>query len=352
MEENLQDQYARNILEGLIDPFKIDFEEFAKEKKKAELIIAFEGVGEDTKAVEKYLLEEDEEFLLEDLRGAWRSQDYLDVAESMLFDELDVDMAKIVVNKALSMAESSEDYVNIAELFIEEFNDKEKAREAYKKGCEVAKETSDLTFVADSVVDVDYLGDKEWAREIYQEALTLAASMYDFVYVARSIATPEYLDDKEGAKEVLDVAKGIANQEDYAQMARLGQSYALYTDDKESAKHFIVKALNACGNFEQFFAVLSSVAVGEMDEEFFKKIMKITLLSMEEQNQKDKVADLVDEYLGDEKLAAFLRKSSAEEIITLYSKKDLEDLKLEYARKILSKEIDPSKTTFPDFAKA
>jgi len=349
--EELSALYAKEILDGVVDPFEIEFEDFEKKYRKKE-IIGFEDVGDDIQKVQNYLLLEDEESLLEDLKGAWRSQDYLDIAESMLFDELDVDMAKILVNKALSLANESEDYVNIAELFIEEFGDKEKAKQAYEKGCEVAQKTEDLTFVADSVVDEDYLGDKEWAKEIYQDALSLATSMYDFVYVARSVATPEYLDDKESAKEILDATKAMVNEEEFDQVLRLGLSYALYTEDSESAKEYIVKALNIAQNFNEYFTVLKNIAQGDISKDFFKKIMKITLLSMDEQTQKNLVADLVDEYLKDEKLAAFLRKNSAEEVIKLYSKKDLEDLKLEYASKILSGEIDPKQLSFKEYAKA
>ncbi len=348
--EELDALYAKEILAGNIDPFQTDFEEFEKRVRK-ESFKGFEEVGDDTKLVERYLLDEDEEGLLEDLRGAWRSQDFLDVAESMLFDDMDEEMAKIVVNKALSLADSSEDFVNIAELFIEEFGDRQKAVEAYKRGCEVAVETSDLTFVADSVADADYLDDKEWAREIYQESLSLAKNMYDFVYVARSIATPDYLDDKEGAKEVLDVAKGVLDEEDAAQLLRLAISYALYTNDMQSAQEYIVKALQLANGFEEYFNVLEHVAMGEMEHDFFKKIMKITLLAMENQTDKLKVADLVDAYLKDQKLAAFLRKSSAEEVMNYFAKKEIEDLKLEYAQKILAHEIDPKELTFQEFAK-
>lgn len=348
--DELSALYAKEILEGVIDPFEIEFEEFAKQHKKKE-VIGFEEAGDDTKKVESYLLLEDEESLLEELKGAWRSQDYLDIAESMLFDDMDIEMAKILVNKALSLAEESEDYVNIAELFIEEFTDKEKAKQAYEKGCEVAKKTDDLTFIADSVVDEDYLGDKEWAKEIYQDALSLATSIYDFIYVARSVATPEYLDDKESAKEILDATRNMVNEDDFDQLLRLGISYALYTQDGESAKEYIVKALNLSQHFNEYFTVLKNVAQADISKDFFKKIMKITLLSMDEQSQKNHVADLVDEYLKDQKLAAFLRKNSAEEVIKLYSKKDLEDLKLEYAQKILTNEIDPKELSFKEFAK-
>ena len=350
MNEGLYELYAKEILDGRLDPFETDFEAFAKRQKKQELI-GFEEVGDDVMKVQRYLLEEDEEFLLEDLRGAWQAQHYIDIAESMLFEELDEEMAKIVVNKALTLADSSEDYVNIAELFIEEWDEKEKAKEAYKKGIEVAKETSDLTFVADSVADEDYLGEKEWARSIYQDALGLAKNMYDFVYVARSVATPDYLDDKEGAKEILDVARNVVNPEDLQQNIRLGLSYVHFTDDTESAKEYFVKALSLAKNFDDFFEILQNIALAEMDREFFKKIMKITLLSMDLQPQKEQVANLVEEYLQDQSLAAFLRKNSAEEIIALFSKKDLEDLKLEYAQKILAGEIDPKQTSFKDFAK-
>ncbi len=351
MSQEMYELYAKEILDGAVDPFEIDFDEFTKKFKKQELI-GFEEVGDDVMKVQRYLLGEDEEFLLEDLRGAWQAQHYIDVAESMLFEDLDEDMAKIVVNKALSLADSSEDYVNIAELFIEEWDEKEKAVEAYKKGIEVAKETSDLTFVADSIADADYIDDKEWARTIYQEALGLAKSMYDFVYVARSVATPEYLDDKEGAKEILDVARNVVDPEDLRQNIRLGLSYAHFTDDTESAKEYFVKALNLAQSFNDFFEILQNVALADIDKEFFKKIMKITLLSMDLQPQKEQVANLVEEYLEDHNLVAFLRKNSAEEIITLFSKKDLEDLKLEYAQKILAGEIDPKQISFKDFAKS
>ena len=351
MNEELYELYAKEILDGAIDPFETDFDEFARKFKKQELI-GFEEVGDDVMKVQRYLLEEDEEFLLEDLRGAWQAQHYIDIAESMLFEDLDEEMAKIVVNKALALADSSEDYVNIAELFIEEWDEKEKAKEAYKKGIEVAKETSDLTFVADSVADADYLADKEWARTIYQDALGLAKNMYDFVYVARSVATPDYLDDKESAKEILDVARNVVDPEDLAQNVRLGLSYAHFTDDRESSKEYFVKALNIAKNFDDFFVILQNVALADIDREFFKKIMKITLLSMDLQPQKEQVANLVEEYLEDQSLAAFLRSNSAEEIIKLFSKKDLEDLKLEYAQKILAGEIDPKQTSFKDFAKA
>jgi hypothetical protein len=350
MQEKLQYDYAQEILEGRLDPFAIDFQTYEKEHKKKEFI-GFEEVSEDIDIVKRYLVSEDEEFILEDLIGAWRSQDYLDVAEAMLFDDLDKEMAKIVVNKALQLAQTSEDYVNIAELFIEEFNDKEKAREAYIKGVEVAIETTDLTFVADSVADNDYLADKEFAREIYQEALTLAKNMYDFVFVARSLATPEFLNDKEAALEVLEVAKGVVNEEDFDQLTRLAISFALYTNDSKTAKEYIIKALGLCESFEQYYKILEHLAMGEFPVEFFKKVMKITLLAMEQQNQKEKVASLVASYLGDEKLAAFLRRSSAEEIIQFYSHKDLEDLKFAYAQKILNEEINPKELRFEDFIK-
>ncbi len=351
MNEDLYELYAKEILDGVIDPFATDFEEFEKKFRKKELI-GFEELGDDVMKVQRYLLDEDEEFLLEDLRGAWQAQHYIDVAESMLFEDLDEEMAKIVLNKALSLADTSEDYVNIAELFIEEWDEKDRAKEAYKKGIEVARETSDLTFVADSVADVDYLGDKEWAHTIYQDALGLAKNMYDFVYVARSVATPEYLDDKEAAKEILDVARNVVDPEDLQQNIRLGLSYAHFTDDRESSKEYFVKALNIAKNFEDFYEILQNVALADIDKEFFKKIMKITLLSMELQPQKEQVANLVEEYLEDQSLSAFLRQNSAEEVIKLFSKKDLEDLKLEYAQKILAGEIDPKQTSFKDFAKA
>ena len=350
MNEDIYELYAKEILDGKIDPFEVDFEKFVRKFKKQELI-GFEEVGDDVMKVQRYLLEEDEEFLLEDLRGAWQAQHYIDIAESMLFNELDEEMAKIVINKALSLADSSEDYVNIAELFIEEWGEKERAREAYKRGIEVAKETSDLTFVADSIADEDYLEEKEWARSIYQDALGLAKDMYDFVYVARSVSTPEYLDDTEAAKEILDVARNVVVPENLQQNVRLALSYAHFTNDTESSKEYFVKALNLAHNFDDFFEILQNVALADIDKDFFKKIMKITLLSMELQPQKEYVARLVEEYLGDENLAAFLRTNSAEEIIALFSKKDLEDLKLEYAQKILSGEIDPKQISFKDFAK-
>ena len=350
MSRELYELYAKEILDGKVDPFATDFEEFEKRFKKQE-IIGFEEVGEDIAKVQRYLLEEEEEFLLEDLRGAWQAQHYIDIAESMLFNDLDEDMAKIVINKALSMAETSEEYVDIAELFIEEWEEKERAKEAYKKGIEVAKETSDLTFVADSVADADYLADKEWARSIYQDALGLARTMYDFVFVARSVATPDYLDDRESAKEILDVARSVVEPENLQQNLRLALSYADFTEDMESAKEYFVKSLNLAKSFDDFFEILKTVALAEMEREFFKKIMKITLLSMEVQPQKEMVANLVEEYLGDGNLAAFLRKNSAEEIIALFSKKDLEDLKLEYAQKILAGEIDPKTTDFQAFVK-
>ncbi len=342
--------YAQEILEGKIDPFEVDFAEFVKKFQKKELI-GFEDVGEDVGVVAKYLLEEDEEFLLDDLKGAWQAQHYIDIAESMLFDELDTDMAKIVINKALGIADTSEEYVNIAELFIEEFDDKERAKEAYKKGIEVAKETTDLTFVADSVADVDYLEDKEWAREIYQDALALAKDVYDFIYVARSVSTPDYLNDKQSAKEILDVAKGMADVQNLEQNVRLALSFADFCDDRKTAKEYFVKSLSLAQNFDHFFRILQNVAQADMGDDFFKKVMKITLLSMNEQNQKNLVAQLVTEYLEDENLAAYLRTSSAEEIMALYSKKDLEDLKLEYAQKILANEIDAKKTSFKEYVK-
>ncbi len=345
----LYKEYAKEILEGGIDPFEIDFETFANRLQKKELI-GFGEVGEDINVVAKYLLDEDEEFLLEDLKGAWQAQHYIDIAESMLFDELDTDMTKIVINKALSIANDSEEYVNIAELFIEEFGDKERAKEAYKRAIEVAKETTDLTFVADSVADVDYLDDKEWAKSIYQEALALAKDVYDFIYVARSVSTPDYLDDKESAAEILEVAKGMVDPLNLEQNVRLALSFADFCDDKESAREYFVKSLSLAQNFDDFFKILQNTAQADMGKKFFKKIMKITLLSMNEQSQKNLVADLVQEYLGDENLSAYLRKSSAEEIIALYSKKDLEDLKLEYAQKILSGEVDPKKVSFKEFA--
>lgn len=351
MDEKLNELYAKEILEGKIDPFGVDFDTFVKRFKKQE-IIGFDELGEDVTKVQRYLLLEDEESLMEELRDAWQAQHYIDVAESMLFEDLDEEMAKVVVNKALSLAETSEDYVNIAELFIEEWSDRKRAKEAYKKGIEVAKETSDLTFVADSVADTDYLADKEWAHGIYQEALGMAKNMYDFVYVARSVATPEYLDDKKAALEILDVARNVVDPGDLKQNVRLGLSYAHFTDDKESAREYFVKALGIAENFDDFFEILQNIVLADMGEEFFRKIMKITLLSMELQPQKEQIANLVDEYLEDTALADFLRKSSAEEIIAFFSKKDLEDLKLEYAQKILTGEIDPRKLSFQEFAKA
>ena len=348
MGEVMEKLYAKEILDGKIDPFLIDFELFAKRFRKKELI-GFEDVGDDIEVVARYLLDEDEEFLLEDLKGAYEAQHYIDIAEAMLFDELDIDMAKIVINKALTIANDSEEYVNIAELFIEEFDDKERAKKAYKKGVEVAKETTDLTFVADSVADTEYLGDKEWARVLYQDALALAKDFFDFIYVARSVATPDYLDDKEGAKEILDVAKGMVEPDNFEQNVRLALSYADFCDDKESAREFFAKSLSLAQNFNDFFKILQNIAEADMGAEFFKKVMKITLLSMEEQSQKNLVADLVQEYLKDENLATYLRRSSAEEIMKLYSKKDLEDLKLEYAQKILTNEIDPKNVSFKEF---
>jgi hypothetical protein len=350
MQEDLQNRYAQEILDALLDPFSIDFEEYEKQHKKKEFI-GFEEVHEDIDTVKHYLIAQDEEFLLEDLLGAWRSQDYLDVAEAMLFDDLDKEMAKIVVNKSLELAQNSEDYVNIAELFIEEFSDTTKATQAYEKGVEVATETTDLTFIADSVADDDYLGDKEFARRLYQEALSLAKNMYDFVYVARSLATPEYLNDKDAALEVLEVAKGIVDEKDLEQLTRLALSFALYTNDTKSAKEYIIKALGISETFDQYYKILEHIAMAGLSEEFFKKVMKITLLAMEQQTDKDRVANLVEEYLHDQKLAAFLRRSNAKEIIELYSKKDLEDLKFIYAQKILNKEIDPRKVRFEDFIK-
>jgi len=88
MNEELYEFYAKEILDGSIDPFETDFEEFAKKFKKQELI-GFEEVGDDVMKVQHYLLAEDEEFLLEDLRGAWQAQHYIDIAESMLFEDLD-----------------------------------------------------------------------------------------------------------------------------------------------------------------------------------------------------------------------------------------------------------------------
>ncbi len=350
MDEKARELYAKEIIDGKIDPMTTDFETFAKQFAKKELI-GFEELGDDIAPVIRYLLENEEESLADDLKGAWQAQHYVDIAEAMLFEDLDMDMAKIVVNKALSLADSSEDYVNIAELFIEEWSDKDKAAEAYKKGIEVAKETTDLTFVADSIADADYLDDKEWAHTVYQEALSLAKDVYDFIYVARSVATPEYLDDQAAAKEILDVARGMVDEKDLAQNVRLALSYAQFCSDFESAKEYFVKSLNLAEGFEEFFYILQNIALAGMDADFFKKIMKITLLSMSEQSQKEQVAELVEEYLNEKALGEFLRRSSAEEIIALYSKKDLEDLKLEYAGKILTNEIDPKEISFAEYAK-
>jgi len=345
--QELHQQYAKEILKGDIDPFELSFSEYEKQKQKEETILAFEELGDDISTVKRYLIQEDEEALVDDLSDAKSCEAYLDVAESILFEELDPDMAKIVINKALSVAKNSSDYVAVAELFLEEFQDKNKAKEAYNKAVALAQTTVAMLEVADSVVDEEYLNDQEWALELYHQAASLAKQFEDFIYVARSLSPV----DQQGAKEILDIAYGIVDRSDLHQLVTLGFSYSSYLNEKEISQEIFVQALSNAKEFEAFFYILNYIAKAKISKEFFKRVMRITILSMTEVSQKEKVASLVLEYLQDEKLSSFIKNNSAEDVIAFFAKKNIEDLKFTYAQQILEGGIDPKEIPFEQFVK-
>lgn len=292
---------------------------------------------------------ENREDILEAFDEASDSDDYVSLAQDIMWTEEDKskEYAKILLNKAYTLAKESYEYRNIADTLIDEelLNDREWAkklyreadvkaesfreclnlgesiaeylkdknwtRELFKRAYERKDDFEDSVSLAESIAREEYLNDKNWAREVYKEALDLANNFNEYLDIANSIFDEDFLNDREWARGIFQKCESLANSVDeYTDLiSSVNYEYAL--NDREWGERLLNETLEKCESLEDYDRLLS---VSDENIDIAQKIVTLAIPLIEDDEQKEEWADNIENILDDESWAEDVRESTLQEL--------------------------------------
>jgi hypothetical protein len=227
----------------------------------------------------------------------------------------DKEWAKEIFEKAYNKIDETYDAISLAEYVYSEdhLNDSEFAKRAYQKALDVVECPSDYVSVAESVSHIDYLEDKEWSKLIYTKALDEANSVDEKLDIASSIANIDTIKDRDWAKEILKECEDKVKFEDKSRLVDiLYDEYGL--NDRLWADRVFEELIDSSDDIDSLEYISGNIMYNKrLGHTLVIKAIKL----IEDDEQKDEWADIVEYNLDDEEWAKAIRESSVDNIAVL-----------------------------------